>query len=400
MSVTTLPRIITLLATLAGLIFLAGCNKAPQGQGGGAPPPQVSVAEVAVRDVTPWNEFSGRIEAKEVVQLRPRVGGVIEEIRYREGDIVKTGDLLFVLDQRPFRTELNRAEADLAHAHAQSELARSEIQRARNLLERKLLSQDEYDQRVAAENQANAAVQSLEAAVKLARLNLEYTEVRSPIDGRAGQALATKGNLVTSDPTPDLLTTIVSLDPVYVYFDSDELTYLRYSKLLAQQTATNGDTKKVRPVFVGLSNEDGFPHEGHVDFVDNQVNPDSGTIRMRAVLQNKDHQLTPGLFARVKLLATESQQAVLIDDQAILTDQDRKYVYVLGPENSTMRRDIKIGQTDKGLRVVTEGLQSGDQVIVHGLQKIFFPGMAVTPQTIHMGDPPPAPPGPKAETEH
>ena len=399
MSVTTLPRIITLLPTLAGLIFLAGCGKGPQEQGSGFPPPQVSVAEVVIRAVTPWNEFSGRIEAKESVQLRPRVGGVIEEVRYREGDIVKTGDLLFVLDQRPYRAELNRAEAELARARAQAELAGEEIQRARNLLERKLLSQDDYDRRVSAENQANAIVQSAEAAVKLARLNMEYTEVRSPIDGRAGQALATKGNLVTSDPTPDLLTTIVSLDPVYVYFDSDELTYLRYSRR-AQQTATTGGDKKIRPVFVALSNEEGFPHAGHVDFVDNQVNPDTGTIRMRAVLQNKDYQLTPGLFARVKLLATESQQAVQIDDQAILTDQDRKYVYVLGPENSAVRRNIKIGQIVDGLRIVTEGLQSGDQVIVHGLQKIFFPGMAVTPQIIHMGDPPPPPPGPMTATEH
>jgi len=399
MSVTTLPRIITLLPTLAGLIFLAGCGKGPQEQGSGFPPPQVSVAEVVIRAVTPWNEFSGRIEAKESVQLRPRVGGVIEEVRYREGDIVKTGDLLFVLDQRPYRAELNRAEAELARARAQAELAGEEIQRARNLLERKLLSKDDYDRRVSAENQANAIVQSVEAAVKLARLNMEYTEVRSPIDGRAGQALATKGNLVTSDPTPDLLTTIVSLDPVYVYFDSDELTYLRYSRR-AQQTATTGGDKKIRPVFVALSNEEGFPHAGHVDFVDNQVNPDTGTIRMRAVLQNKDYQLTPGLFARVKLLATESQQAVQIDDQAILTDQDRKYVYVIGPENSAVRRNIKIGQIVDGLRIVTEGLQSGDQVIVHGLQKIFFPGMAVTPQIIHMGDPPPPPPGPMTATEH
>ena len=399
MSVTTLPRIITLLPTLAGLIFLAGCGKGPQEQGSGFPPPQVSVAEVVIRAVTPWNEFSGRIEAKESVQLRPRVGGVIEEVRYREGDIVKTGDLLFVLDQRPYRAELNRAEAELARARAQAELAGEEIQRARNLLERKLLSQDDYDRRVSAENQANAIVQSVEAAVKLARLNMEYTEVRSPIDGRAGQALATKGNLVTSDPTPDLLTTIVSLDPVYVYFDSDELTYLRHARRV-QQKATTGDGKKIRPVFVALSNEEGFPHAGHVDFVDNQVNPDTGTIRMRAVLQNKDYQLTPGLFARVKLLATESQQAVQIDDQAILTDQDRKYVYVIGPENSAVRRNIKIGQIVDGLRIVTEGLQSGDQVIVHGLQKIFFPGMAVTPQIIHMGDPPPPPPGPMTATEH
>jgi len=387
-------------ALALGFLILAACNKGTNEQGGGGlPPPQVSVAEVIIRDVTPSNEFSGRIEAKESVQIRPRVGGVIEEVRYREGDIVKKGDLLFVIDQRPFRTELNRAEAELARAQAQAELAQAEIHRAQNLIARNLLSQDDYDQRVAAEDQAKANVQSAKATVQLARLNLDYTKVLSPIDGRAGRAMATKGNLVSSDPTPDLLTTIVSLDPMYVYFDSDELTYLRYSKL-ARQMELNGDQKKIQPVLVGLSNEEGFPHQGYVDFVDNQVDPNTGTIRIRAILENKDYQLLPGLFARVKLLSTETQQAILVDDQAILTDQDRKYVYVLGPDNVAMRRNIKIGQNAGNLRVVTEGLQAGDQIIVHGVQKVFFPGMHVTPQPIQMGDPPPPPPGPMAETGH
>lgn len=393
---------ITVLLTLVlGLLILTSCSKGSNEQGnGGFPPPQVSVAEVIVRDVIPWNEFSGRIEAKESVQLRPRVGGVIEEIRYREGDIVKKGDLLFVIDQHPFRTELNRAEADLARARAQEDLAKAEIQRARNLIERKLLSQDEYDQRIAAENQASANVRSAEATAQLARLNLEYTEVRSPIDGRAGRALITKGNLVVSDPTPDLLTTIVSLDPMYVYFDSDEQTYLRYIKAVRRMPSDEDHTNPPS-VFIGLANEEGFPHQGYVDFVDNQVDPNTGTIRIRAVLENKDYQLTPGLFARVKLLANDTRQAILIDDQAILTDQDRKYVYVLGPGNTAMRRNIKIGQTVKNFRIVTEGLQAGDRIIVHGLQKIFFPGMPVMPQPIQMGDPPPAPPAPPtAENKH
>ena len=399
MHITQYKYLKLLLANMAWVLFLTACSKgAHQQEGGGFPPPQVSVAEVIVRDVTPANEFSGRIEAKESVQIRPRVGGVIEKVRYREGDIVKTGDLLFVIDQRPFRTELNRVEADLARAKAQAELAQSEIKRARNLVDRKLLSQDEYDQRVAAQDQADANVRASQAAVQLARLNLEYTEVRSPIDGRAGMAMATKGNLVSSDPTPDLLTTVVSLDPMYVYFDSDEQTYLHYSKL-ARETERRGEQSKVQPVYVGLSNEAGFPHQGYVDFVDNQFDPNTGTIRIRAVLDNKDYRLTPGLFARVKLLSTETQSAILVDDQAILTDQDRKYVYTLGPDNKALRRNIKIGQMVDNFRIVTDGLQAGDQIIVHGVQKIFFPGMPVTPQPIKMGDPPPAPPGPMATND-
>jgi len=386
-----------LIITAAPMI-LAACNNDTQQQSGGFPPPQVSVADVIVRDVTPWHETSGRIAAKENVQIRPRVDGVIEDVRYREGAIVKKGDLLFIIDQQPFRAELKRAQADLTRARADADLAHAEIKRARNLIERKLISPDDYDQRVAAEDNANANVLSAKATLQIARLNMKYTEVRSPIDGRAGRALATKGNLVSSNPTPDLLTTVVSIDPMYVYFGSDEQTYLRYSSL-ARQVETNSDQKKNPTVLVGLSNEDGFPREGYVDFVDNQLDPNTGSIRIRAVLENKDHMLTAGLFARVKLLAPENNQAILIDDQAILTDQDRKFVYVLGPENKAMRRNVTIGQTIEGLRIVTDGLQSQDQVIVYGVQKIFFPGMPVSPQKINMGDPPPAP-GPMTANEH
>lgn len=379
------------------LFLLTSCGNDTEGQGGGFPPPQVSVAEVIVREVTPWEEFSGRIEAKEIVQIRPRVGGVIDAIHYREGDIVKQGDLLFIIDPQPFRAELERAEADLERARAQATLARLESRRAKKLVKRKLLSQDEYDQRVAAENQANANVRSAEATAELARLNLTYTEVRSPIDGRTGHAMVTKGNLVSSDPTPDQLTSILSLDPVYVIFDSDELTYLRYFSHSPQSTGEEEQSK--RKVFVGLGNEDGFPREGYVDFVDNRVTPGTGTIRLRAVLDNKDHLLTPGLFARVKLLATQSEQAMLISEHAILTDQDRKYVYVLGDKNLAIRKDIQIGRSVEGFRIVTKGLKPGDQVIVYGIQKIFFPNMPVSPQVIGMSDPPPAA-GPKPEAGH
>ncbi|NOZ53599.1 MAG: efflux RND transporter periplasmic adaptor subunit [Gammaproteobacteria bacterium] len=380
---------IALLTTIA--VLLSACNKETNQQGSaGFPPPLVSVAEVVVRDVMPWDEFNGRIEATQSVQIRPRVRGVIEQVRYHEGDIVKQGDLLFVLDQRPFRAELNRAEAELARAQAQAALAHVESQRAKNLIERKLVSKDEYDQRIAAEAQANANVRSVNATLQLARLNMDYTEIRSPISGRTGRAFATKGNLVSSDPRPDVLTTIVSLDPVYVYFDSDELTYLRYSRHL-QQTKGPQDRTQMSTVFVGLGNEVGFPREGYVDFVNNQVDPDTGTIRLRAVLENKDYQLKPGLFARIKLLGRKPEQVVLIDDKAILTDQNRKYVYVLDTENRAMRRDVEIGRAIDGLRIATTGLKPGERIIVHGVQKIFFPAMPVSPQLINMGEAAPVP---------
>ena len=252
-----------------------------------------------------------------------------------------------------------------------------------------------HDQRLAAEQQANAAVQAAAAAVATARLNLDFTEVRSPINGRAGEALVTAGNLVQTDPSPSTLTTVVSLDPVYVVFEGDEQTYLRYGDMARRGERPSARDKRT-PVMVGLSNEDGFPHEGYVDFVDNQLNPATGTIRARAVLDNKDRRFTPGLFARVKLLGSGEFSAALVDDKAVLTDQDRKYVYVLGPNNVALRRDIKLGREAEGLRIVTEGLGPEDQVVVHGVQKIFFPGMPVQPQSIRMGDPPPAPPAPGA----
>ena len=375
--------------TVALVLLLSACEKAPEQQGGGFPPPAVSVAKVIEREITPWEEFNGRVEATDTVEIRPRVGGVIEKTHYYEGDMVKQGELLFVLDQKPFRAELARAEADLARAHAEADLARSEIRRAKNLVTRNLLSQDEYDQRVAAEAQANAKVRSVEATLQLARLDLTYTEIRAPINGRTGQALVTKGSLVSSDPTPDLLTTVLSVDPVYVIFDIDELTYLRYFKKL--QPASGRDDHKKRSVFIGLGNEADFPREGHVNFVDNHIAPDTGTIRVRAILGNAEGQLLPGLFARVKLLAPSSEKALLIADHAILTDQDRKYVYVLGAENKAMRRDIRIGRTYEGLRIVSDGLKPDEQIIVHGIQKVFFPNMPVMPQLIGMSDPAPSP---------
>jgi len=377
-----------LLLTVLAAVLLTACGSEAAEHGAMPPPPAVSVAEAIGRDVHASDEFTGRVEAPETVEIRPRVSGYIHHVNFREGSEVRKGQVLFVIDPRPYRAELQRAEADLARARAQSELARSEVARAKKLLEARAISQEEHDQRIAADAQTGANVRAAQAAVEMARLNLEFTEVRSPIAGRAGQALVTEGNLV--GPGALVLTTVVSLDRVYVYFEGDEQVYLRSADLDRRGA---GDAAKV---FVGLSHEQGFPHEGRLDFVDNQVNPATGTIRSRAVLDNADRRFTPGLFARVKLMATGTQSAVLVDDKAVLTDQDRKYVFVLGPENRALRRDIQVGRLVDGLRVVTEGLAAGDPVIVHGVQKVFFPGMPVQPQQIAMGDPAPAPAPPQA----
>ena len=241
------------------------------------PPPEVSVAKVISKEVSPWDEFTGRVSAVETVELRPRVSGYIERVAYEEGNEIHKGDLLFVIDQRRYRAAFDRANADLERARSESRLAGTEYQRAETLLSQKAISREEFDARNAAHAQGNANVRAAEAALESARLDLQFTEVRAPIDGRAGRAMVTVGNLAQADST--LLTTLVSIDPVHVYFDADEQTYLRYTELARRgehQTDEN-------PVRVGLANETGFPHEGTVDFIDNQVDPRTGTIRARAV---------------------------------------------------------------------------------------------------------------------
>jgi len=349
----------------------------------GMPPPEVSVAQVASRDVRQWDEFTGRVSAVETVELRPRVSGYVERVAYQEGQEVRKGDLLFLVDQRSYRAAFDRARAELEHARSEARLAASEYARAQTLVDLRAISREEFDARKAAATQGNASVRAAEAALDRARLDLEFTEVRAPIDGRAGRALVTIGNLAQADTT--LLTTLVSLDPVHVYFEADEQTYLRYNELARRGEHAASDN----PVRIGLANETGFPHAGTLDFIDNQVDAGTGTIRARAVVPNRDRAFTPGLFARVQMADSGRVNALLIDDKAVLTDQDRKYVYVLGPGNTAVRRDVELGRMADGLRVVTSGLERGDKVIVHGVQKVLVAGMPVTPQLIAMGDPPP-----------
>ena len=349
------------------LAILAGCGTQAQ-EFGTIAPAQVSVAAVVSRDITTTDEFTGRVAAVETVELRPRVGGYIERVDYVEGSEVKKGQVLFTIDASTYRAELERAQADLSRARSRSALAASELARAQKLSNARAISTEELEQRRAATAQAASDVNAAQAVVSLARLNLEYTQVRAPISGLAGRALVTTGNLAAPDST--VLTTLVSLNPVHVYFESDEQAYLRHGN----RTNTAGQDA-ARTVRVGLSSEEGYPHTGVLDFMDNQVDPRTGTLRARAVFDNTDRAFTPGLFARVQLVGSQSRKALLVDDKAVLTDQDRKYVYVVGDDKTAVRKDVVPGRLVDGLRVIESGLSAGDQVVVSGVQKIFFPGM-------------------------
>ena len=353
------------------LAILAACGTQAQ-EHGTIPPAQVSVAPVISKDITATDEFTGRIAAVETVELRPRVGGYIERVDYEEGQEVKKGQVLFTLDARTYRAELDRAEAELDRARSRAALATSELARARKLADVRAISTEAFEQRRAATSQAASDVHAAEALVAVARLNLEFTRVRAPIDGLAGRALVTAGNLAAPDST--VLTTVVSLNPVHVYFEGDEQTYLRHARQAREEGQDNPRNAR-NPVRVGLSGEAGYPHVGVLDFLDNQVDPGTGTLRARAVLDNSKRLFTPGLFARVQLVGSRPEPALMIDDKAVLTDQDRKYVYVLGNGNTAVRKDVVLGRMVDGLRVVESGLAAGDQVVVSGVQKIFFPGM-------------------------
>lgn len=369
------------------LATLAACSGGHAQEAGMPPAPEVSAAPVLVRQVSQWDEFSGRVEAVQSVELRPRVSGYIDKVNYTEGQEVKKGDVLFTIDARSYQAEYDRARAELARARTQATLARSESGRARRLAEQQAIAAETAEQRRAAAEQAGAAVQAAQAALDAARLNLEFTRVRAPIDGRAGRAMVTAGNLVTAGDSASVLTTLVSLDTVHVHFDADETTFLRYMQMAREGERPSGRDVAL-PVEVALSGEEGYPHEGKVDFLDNQVARSTGTIRVRALLDNHDRRFTPGLFARVRLLGSGQFDALLIDDRAVLTDQDRKYVYVVDRNNTAQRRDVDLGRRAEGLRIVKAGLAPGDRVIVDGVQKVFMPGMPVLARAVAMQRPP------------
>lgn len=362
------------LALLAVLVMSA-CGKAPE-QAAAMPASKVSVAKVLEQPVNEWDEFTGRLEAPETVQIRPRVSGQIDQVAFTEGALVKKGDLLFQIDPRPFQAEVRRLEAQLQQTKAAASRSDNEAQRGERLRQSNAISAELADSRTTAAQEARAAVAGIQAQLDLARLNLSFTRVTSPISGRVSRAAITAGNLVTADVTE--LTSVVSTDKVYAYFDADERVYLKYTELARQ-----GRRGATTPVYLGLSNEDGNPHLGQMNFVDNQVNPATGTIRGRAVFDNSDGRFTPGLYARLKLVGSGTYSAVLITDEAVGTDLGKKFVLVMDGDNKSAYRAVELGPKIEGLRIVRSGLSKDDTIIVKGLQRVR-PGSPVAPETIPM----------------
>ena len=375
-------RLISFAGAAVAALLLAGC-----GGGGGPPefpPPEVNVAVVSNSEVTEWDSFSGHIEAIDMVELRPRVSGYLEQVHFTEGGLVEKDDLLFSIDAREYRAAADSARADVARAQTRVDLAQTEVARADKLAAVKAISAEEVEQRRGELLQARADLKAAQARVTQAQLNVDFSSIRAPISGRIGAAMIKPGNLVQAGQS--VLTTLASVDPVYVSFEGDERVYLRYQSL-AREGLRPSSRDARNPVKVGLSDDAGYPLTGEMVFVDNQLDPRTGSIRARALLPNPDGRLTPGLFARVKLLGTGGYQALLIHERAILTDQDRKYVYVIGPENRALRKDVTLGAQVDGLRVVKSGLEAGDRVVVNGTRKIFYPGAPVSPVEVPMDDP-------------
>lgn len=376
-------RILLLIPFGAGLL-LTGCGKATSeanaNQGAGGPPP-VSVAPVTKRVVQEFDEFTARLEAIDTVDIRARVAGTLDKVHFREGQKVKKGEVLFTIDPRPFAMAAARVEAQIAAARTQWGLAKSELARAEKLLPMQAISLQEVDQLRAAVRNGETSMQAAQAELNNARLNLSFTRITSPIDGRISRAAVTPGNLVNAgDP---ILTTIVSMDRVYAYFDASEATYLKYVHAARDGTRPSSrDT--ANPVLMGLSDEQGYPHKGSMDFVDNRLNPATGSMRARAVFDNADGQFTPGLSARIKLIGSGTYEATLVPDRAITTDQTRKIVMVVGANNMVEPREVKPAALMDGMRVVT-GVKAGENIIVDGLQRAF-PGAPVTPQMMKVDE--------------
>ena len=372
------------LATLVGLN--AGCSSSSSAQPKAPAPAEVSVAEVICKQIGDSDEFTGRLEAVNAVEVRPRVSGYLQSVHFKEGAIVRQGDLLFQIDPRPFQAEVDRLKGDLSQAKAQRARAQSDFERAERLHNNDGMSAEEYDRRAAVRNEAEARIASTEAALRGAELNLEFTRVGAPITGRVGRAEITEGNLVEGGAGQiKPLTSLVSLDPIYVYFDVDEQTYLKYARLTQSHGTSSHDLRSAAQL--GLADEDGFPHAGQVSFVDNQVSSSTGTIRLRATFANKNLALTPGLFARIRLRGSGARSGCLAKDEAVVTDLNQKYVFVLGANNTLAYRPVKLGPMTEGLRVVRDGLHEGDVIVVSGLQRVR-PGAAVTPKKVSMANQP------------
>ena len=344
------------------------------------PPPEVTVAEARAEELAEWDDYQGEFEAIDAVEVRPRVSGYLVRVAFTEGKEVRKGDVLFEIDPQPYQATLDERKADLARAQARLALTERDAERGERLVAAQAISQEEQDTRLTLSSEARAAVEAAQAAVRAAELDLGYTKVRAPVNGRTSRAQVTQGYLFIGGSAGEstLLTTIVSLDPIYVYFEGDESAYLRYAHLdrTGERVSSRRRPKLVKIV---LADEEGFPHTARMDFVDNRLDRETGTIRARAVVPNKDRLFTPGMFARVRLLGSGVRRVTVIPEVAVSTDQDRKFVFVLNPDSTVAYRSITLGrQVDGQRRIVREGLKPGEQVVVNGFARIR-PGVRVKP---------------------
>jgi multidrug efflux system membrane fusion protein len=373
-----------LAATFAALIAIAGGIAVLRGQGNNtataasAPPAApVDVAEVVERSITDWQSYSGRLEAVDRVEIRPRVSGTLIAVHFKDGSLVHKGDELFTIDPLPYQAEVDRAEANLAGAKARVAYTASELARAQRLIADNAIARRDLEQRQNDAREAAASLKAAQAALEIARLNLGYTRILAPVSGRVSRAEVTVGNLVAAGAGSTPLTTLVSVDPIYASFDVDEQSFLKYVN-----PARTGKSGQV-PVFMGLANEDGYSREGKVQYVDNRLDTSSGTIRVRATFDNPDGALVPGLYARIRLGGGNPHKAILIDEKALGTDQSKRFVMVVDAQNKAQYREVQLGSAQDGLRVVSAGLKPGERIVVNGLQRVR-PGDAVDPHLVPM----------------
>jgi membrane fusion protein, multidrug efflux system len=389
MSYSSRYRAWALGTVMAGAVITAGAlftlqNSPAQANNPPTATPAVpaSVATVERRDAPTWDEFSGRLEAVERVEIRPRVAGVVEAVHFREGALVKQGDLLFSIDPAPYEAEVERAKAQALAIEARIALTKNDLERGQQLWGSRTITQRDYDQRVNAQREAEANLRAAEAALQSAQLNLDYTSVKAPVTGRVGKIEITVGNLVAAGPGSPVLTTLVSINPIYASFNADERVVMQ---ALKSENTTSNDLAGLEriPVQMGTILSDGTPIKGRLQLIDNQVDPRSGTVRVRAVFDNADGKLIPGQFARVRMGHADTQQALMISERAIGTDQDKKFVMVVDADNKADYRAVTLGEASEGLRVVSSGLKAGERIVVNGLQRVR-PGSLIAPTQVSM----------------